>query len=155
MWIIAVLQSIPLFYKIPIVLFTILCILSIFKLVVWIYEKYFYQESLEINYDKSKNNWQYVRFLPNYYVKQTLCYYYIYNVYIVNKTKTTVDCVSVLIDGIKSIIDDKNPIININPGETKIFGLYAVALEDEHSGKKVTVTATGKNIKPTIRNIIL
>lgn len=88
---------------------------------------------------------------------------------IINISKTTrAESVSVMIEGVDDVshelyytkdtrtVDVKNPIynININPNLTAYFILVA-SDEASFKGKSITLTASGKNITPTIEEIIL
>jgi hypothetical protein len=86
MWIIALLESIPLFYRIPIILFAILCVLLIFWLVVWISDRFTNPVVLEIIYDNGKyNKRKNVRITATYNIATPIhnCFFYTVGIHIV------------------------------------------------------------------------
>jgi|LauGreDrversion4_1035100.scaffolds.fasta_scaffold270932_1 hypothetical protein len=157
MWIIALLQSIPLFYRIPIILFVILCVLLIFQLVVGIYDRFTNPVVLEIIYDNGKYNKR-----KNIQIKATYdltmpihnCFFYVVGIH--NISKKTINSISVIIDGNKCIHDSSGQYIcDINPGAIELFDMYGETIENQKQGTKITITVTGQDIKPTIKTIIL
>jgi len=165
MCVIALLQSIPLFYRIPTILFVILCVLLIFRLVVWAYNNHFTKPSLEIIYN-NKCNTETKIFISNDrgYEK---CFIFIFGIKNINRNKT-IESVSVVINGLNDVscklfytidaynIDTKNPIyeVDIHPNLVAYFAVPMVH-ESYGKGKSIFLTASGKNTIPVQKEFIL
>ena len=163
MWIIALLQSIPLFYRIPIILFVILCVLLIFRLVVWIYDNFLIKFPLVIIYDNGKYNG--LEQIPRYYNGyKDFIERFAYRIAVNNSSRQTIYNVSVNMESDcfsnipnKAIFTNtRESNCNIHPGSIEIVTLFYTDTKDIiiESGK-IIITIIGENTQSIKKKFII
>lgn len=162
MWIIALLQSIPLFYRIPIILFVILCVLLIFQLVVRIYDRFTNPVVLEIIYNNGAYNEIKEKVITQENHREL--YHFLYRIGIHNISRQTIYSVSVYIEGEMELIKVPRRIVHshtkqyncdINPNVIELFDLFYVGNENDFKEKKLTIIVSGKDASSVKREITL
>jgi hypothetical protein len=153
--VLAWIQGIPSFYWFPILVFT--CALFPYGIKGFVFlSNYFDKPVLEIIYDNGRyNKRKNIQIKATYDIKMPIhnCFFYIVGIH--NIGKKTINAVSVIIDGNKCIHDNGQYVCDINPGSIELFDMYGETIENQKRGTKITITVTGKDIKPTIKTITL
>ena len=146
MYISALVQSIPSFYWIPIILFTLFLFINVVNgFIVWY--NYFQKPALEVIYANGKYNGEDKKLDEcGFYIKYSAAKIGIYN-----KSKKTIEQVIVIVEyqgKIQQLIhsNTKKDTYNINPGAIEIFIIGE--LIGDYKGTILTVKASGKDIFP-------
>ena len=162
--ILTLISNIPYVFWIPIYLFTWCLYLRIKIFLIDLKERSL-KSSLKITYHHKCNKEITIFNLREEYNEK----WFMFVFGIINMSKTTqAESVSVMIEGVDEAshelyytkdtrtVDTKNPIYNININPNFIAYFIMVASDEESfKGKSITLTASGKNITPTIEEIIL
>jgi hypothetical protein len=148
MYVLALAQSIPSFYWIPIILFTCFLFINVInRFTAWY--NYFQKPSLEIIYANGKYNKQ-------RYIKILNKDLFTYTIGIHNIRKQTIKPVFVTVEDEHTLHYNTNKYsCDINPNAIELFVIYTVPNQDSVKNKEIIIKVTGDNIKSIEEKIIL